>query len=122
MVSELNRTMKPQARLRQVMAAIASATIATTVMAASQTWTGAGGDGLWSNGANWSGGAMPGVLNPAPAGVSPDVATFNGPVGAVSPIIFDNLLNVASFLFDTADAGAYIIQHPLWDPNDPSRS
>jgi hypothetical protein len=87
-------------------------------MAASQTWTGGGIDGLWSTGANWSGGAMPGAINTLPNTVSNDVATFNGPVGAVSPIIFDNLLNVASIVFDTADAGAYTFQHPNWNPDD----
>src|SRR5436190_17001096 len=87
-----------------LLGAIASVTTAASVMAASQTWTGLGGDGLWTTGTNWSGGAAPGVINPLPGGVSQDVATFNGPVGAASPIIFDNLRNVASFLFDSADA------------------
>ena len=104
------------------LAALGSALTSSRVMAASQTWTGGGGDGLWTTGTNWLGGAAPGGINPAPAGVSQDVATFNGPVGAVSPIIFDNLRNVASIVFDTANAGAYIIQHPSWDPNNPNSS
>src|SRR6185436_2993925 len=121
----IDRTKKQQLRRRarviSTLVATVSAMTATSAMAASQTWTGAGGDGLWITGTNWSGGAAPGGNNPAPGGVSQDVATFNIPVAANSPIIIDNLRNVASLLFDTADAGAYIIQHPLWDPNDPSR-
>ncbi|HEY7116306.1 MAG TPA: autotransporter-associated beta strand repeat-containing protein [Tepidisphaeraceae bacterium] len=87
----------------------------TGARAANQTWTGGGNDGLWSNGANWSGGAAPGAI----VTLNNDVATFNGPVGTVSPILIDNQLNLASFLFDTADAGAYTFQHVSWDPNDP---
>jgi autotransporter-associated beta strand protein len=83
--------------------------------AASQTWTGAGNDGVWSNGANWSGGAAPGAV----VNVNSDIATFNGPVGTVSPITFEDQRNIASFLFDTADAGAYTFQHPSWDPTNP---
>src|SRR4051812_43123626 len=95
---------KPQAHRRRTKVistalAIASAMVATSAMAASQTWTGVAGDGIWSTGGNWSGGAMPGVINPPLNGLSNDVATFNGAVGTVSPIIFDSLLNVASLLF-----------------------
>src|SRR3954466_1980565 len=77
--------------------------VANSARAASQTWIGGGNDGLWTNGANWSGGAAPGLVTT----VNNDVATFNGAVGMVSPIIFDNQRNLASFLFDTANAGAY---------------
>jgi autotransporter-associated beta strand protein len=83
--------------------------------AASQTWTGAGGDGLWLTGGNWSGGNPPGAVTT----LNNDVATFNGPVGPVSPILIDNQRNLASFLFDTANAGAYTFQHPDWDANNP---
>src|SRR5687767_14235254 len=118
MQSRINRKTKPQPnrRLRNVtyMAAMACAMTASSVMAASQTWTGLGGDGLWSTGANWSGAAAPGAI----VTLTQDVATFNGPVGAVSPISFPNQQNIGSFLFDTADAGAYTFQHAGWDPNN----
>src|SRR5678815_1778331 len=85
MHSEFNRMENRRARAKRSkvsskLALIGAALTATSAMAASQTWTGLGGDGLWSNGANWSGGAAPGVINPAVNGLSNDVATFNGPV------------------------------------------
>src|SRR4051812_34937203 len=60
--------------------------VANSARAASQTWTGGGNDGLWTNGANWSGGAVPGAV----ITLNNDIATFNGSVGAVTPIIFDD--------------------------------
>src|SRR5687767_13877976 len=87
----------------------------TAARAASQTWTGGAGDGLWLTGGNWSGGTPPGAVTT----LNNDVATFNGPVGAVSPIVIDNQRNVGSILFDTANAGAYTFQHPDWDPTNP---
>jgi autotransporter-associated beta strand protein len=88
---------------------------ATGVRAASQTWTGGGADGVWGNGANWSGGAAPGAI----LTLNNDVAAFNGPVGPVTPILIDDQRNLASFLFDTANAGAYTFQHVSWDPSSP---
>jgi hypothetical protein len=89
MQAKTDRTKKQQPRRRRAkvilaLAAAASVMTGASVMAASQTWTGGGNDGLWSTGANWSGGAMPGAINTLPNTVSNDVATFNGPVGGAA--------------------------------------
>jgi hypothetical protein len=44
---------------RRAWFALAFLLAATTALGATKTWTGAGGDSLWSNGANWSGGVAP---------------------------------------------------------------
>src|SRR3954469_21348853 len=94
----IDRTKKQQLRRRArviwTMAAMASAIGATNLMGASQTWTGVGGDGQWSTGSNWSGGVAPGAIT----NNNSDVATFNGAVGVLSPIIFENQRNLGSFL------------------------
>src|SRR4051812_60906 len=105
------RAGRSQWNVAPVLAAMVVGMLATGVFAASQTWTGLAGDGLWITPGNWSGNAPPGAVTTN----NNDVATFNGPVGAVSPIIFDDHRNLASFLFDTASAGAYTFQHPSWD-------
>lgn len=57
------------------------------ILAADQTWTGAGGDGFWHNGGNWAGGILPS------AG---DSLSFSGTVG---------LANTNNFSMGTAFSG-----------------
>ncbi len=82
--------------------------------AASQNWTGAT-DANWATGTNWSGGAAPGVLNPANNNTGTgDSATFNaalnGTIGsAANPITNDAGRMIAGLFFDTANVGAYTI-------------
>lgn len=80
--------------------------------AANQTWTGTT-SADWEVTTNWSGGAVPGVINPAANALSADTATFNiGLVngtrgGSTDPLIFANARNVKNILFDT-NAGPYV--------------
>lgn len=54
--------MKPSLRIRAILATIV---LPGAALAANITWTGAAGDGLWSNPDNWQGGAVPGSADRA---------------------------------------------------------
>jgi autotransporter-associated beta strand protein len=88
---------RPSTPLRP--AAVLTAAIAATLLspdasrAASGTWTGSAGDGLWQSPANWT--ALPGST----AGTtSPDVATFTGSPASTSVTVDPNR-NIAGITF-----------------------
>jgi len=72
---------------------------ATSAFAATQTWTNTGGDNLWSNPANWSGG-VPG---------SSDIALFNAT--SLADCTLDAAVNVSQFDIEASYSGT-IIQNP----------
>ena len=88
------------------------------VQAASQTWTNAPVDNTWANTNNWVGKAVPGALN---SSTTADIATFtnalpfSGIGGAGNPITNDATRSIRSFLFDTANCGAYVFGNSLND-------
>ena len=53
---------------KTVIAAILFFVLALPAFAETKTWTGGGTDNKWSTGENWSGGAVPGAGDNAPAG------------------------------------------------------
>jgi autotransporter-associated beta strand protein len=82
-------------------------------LAASETWSGGGPSGNWSNSANWSGGAAPGSTSGI---TSPDIALFNTAVStgtwggsAGNPVVIDQATqNIGGITFSTS-AGSYFI-------------
>jgi autotransporter-associated beta strand protein len=97
--------------------------------AASQTWTNAPVSQIWTNTANWAGGAYPGVVDLSNNTTVADIATFNTPIpisgigGASLPIITtdcdkpanslpatNRCLQISGITFDTANCGAYVFQ------------
>src|SRR5215218_835366 len=88
--SSARRTRRAKGFVLTALVAPCMLAMPSVARAASQTWTGAGGDGLWLTGANWSGGAAPGAVTT----LNNDVATFNGGVGPVTPIVIDNQRNL----------------------------
>src|SRR2546425_1112973 len=68
--------------------------------AATATWTNSGGDNLWSNCSNWSGG----TCTPGSGPGSSDVATFNGSTSNAN-VTIDANANVAGFNFINSYSG-----------------
>src|SRR2546430_4934204 len=77
---------------------------APSARAASQTWTGLAGDGLWVSDGNWTG-TGPGNAPGDATGTSMDVATFNGNVSTA--VTIDPFRGVQNIIFDTAAVGAF---------------
>src|ERR1017187_8988152 len=98
--------------------AVIGLTATQKAQAASQTWTNAPADNQWTNVLNWNSKAVPGALN---SSTTADVATFtnalpiSGIGGAGNPITNDATRGVRSFLFDTANCGAYVFGNSLND-------
>ena len=101
---------------------LAAACGASSLFAASQTWTNAPVSTSWTNVLNWVAKAVPGNINQTANNTgSGDVATFNSPIplsgigGASSPIAPDDATNggrsrgVSGITFDTTNCGAYFI-------------
>lgn len=109
--------------LRCVLPAALVAAGGHQIYAASQAWTNAPVDNTWTNINNWVGRGAPGNINPAPNGLSADVATFtnalpiSGIGSAASPIVPDAARDLGSFVFDTANCGAYVFGTNVNDPN-----
>ena len=82
--------------------ALAASLIPATLQAAVITWNG-GGDGNWSNAANWAGGVISGTTGGL---TNQDIATFNNNVNTT--ITVDTNRNVKTLSFETA-AGSFII-------------
>ena len=105
-------------RLWCALITIIGLTATLKVQAASQTWTNAPVDNTWANTNNWVGKAVPGALN---SSTTADVATFtnalpiSGIGGAGNPITNDATRSIRSFLFDTANCGAYVFGNSLND-------
>lgn len=89
--------------------------------AASQTWTNAPADNTWTNIHNWVGLGVPGNVNPAPSGLSADMATFTNSIpasgigGAANWITNDFQRDIGGMIFDTASCGAYVFGSSLND-------
>ena len=102
---------------------ITDLTAALKVQAASQAWTNAPVDNIWTNVNNWVGKAVPGALN---SSATADVVTFtnalplSGIGGAGNAITNDSTgpftnRSVRGFVFDTANCGAYVFGNSLND-------
>ncbi len=120
-----------QAAVAVAAAAVSSASLVSNLRAADQTWVGNPVDALWSNAANWSGAAVPGIIGGTAVNpTNPDLVTFNSPIdpgsqigSALHPITIDAAAagttprQIGGILFDGA-AGAYTIgadsTTPLW--------
>jgi len=81
-----------------------------SLLAASNTWDGGGGDGNWSTAGNWTGDTnIPGVADSGATTTNTDTATFIQPLGT-SPVVIDlggrNLQNIT---FDTNTSVAFVI-------------
>lgn len=113
--------MKP--KFRSLAAAFSPATRGTLVIcaslcatasvhAASQTWDG-DTDATWATAANWVAGAVPGIVYTANNTNTTDIATFNGAItangGSSSPVVTETNRMIGRILFDTANAGSYVI-------------
>ena len=84
---------------RLALAVVAASVVGGAVNpAAAKTWTGAGGDGKWSTGANWGGTAINGTTDSAVFAGTTNLATSNDLTGA----------SVASISF-SAGAGAFTL-------------
>ena len=80
------------------LAALGIASLAPLAVAATDTWTGSGGDFQWSNAGNWTP-ATPGT-NDGSAGASSDIALITQPGGTGTQIILDPNRNVGGITFD----------------------
>ncbi len=106
-------------------AGLAAACSATSLFAASQTWTNTPVSVQWTNVGNWVARAVPGAINQTGNTVSADIATFVNPVApggigsAAQPIAPDDATIAADrsrcvlgVTFDSNSCGAYVIQSP----------
>jgi autotransporter-associated beta strand protein len=73
-------------------------------MGVNGTWTGGGGDGLWSNSTNWT--ALPGLANGT--FTSPDIAIFDSS-SPTATVAVDANRNVAGLTYDSSAAANYVI-------------
>ena len=103
---------------RSSLIVVASLCAANSASAASQTWDG-DTDATWVTATNWVANAVPGAINPAAAALVADVATFNSALvggtrgGSTDPILIDHQRQVRSVLFDTANAGPYVLANAV---------
>jgi autotransporter-associated beta strand protein len=75
--------------------------------AANGTWSGAGGNGSWTNSSNWVGAIIPGQTSPV--ATNPDTATFNNNGTANIPVVIDSTRNLQNITFDTGSVGSFTL-------------